>query len=120
MAKKNPYPHLGVFEKYDTLLKDFPEVERKGATMPYTALNGNMFSFLDKDGMLSLRFSKEEQLAFIKEFETIHSIQHGSIMNGYAIVPESVFNDSKALMAQFAKSLAFVKTLKPKATKKKK
>lgn len=120
MAKKNPYPHLGVFEKHEALVAGFPKVERKGAATPYTALNGNMFSFLDKDGMLSLRFSKEVQEAFITEFDTTHSIQHGSIMNGYAIVPESVFNDSKALMAQFAKSLAFVKTLKPKPTKKKK
>ena len=59
MAKKNPYPHLDVFKKYEALVADFPEVERKGVSMPYTALNGNMFSFLDKEGMLSLRFSQD-------------------------------------------------------------
>lgn len=120
MAKKNPYPHLDVFEKYEALVSGFPEVERKGANMPYTALNGNMFSFLDKEGMLSLRFSKEEQEAFIAEYDTTHSIQHGAVMNGYAIVPEEVFKNVELLHLTFAKSLAFVKTLKPKATKKKK
>ena len=120
MAKKNPYPHLEVFEKYESLLEDFPEVERKGATMPYTALNGNMFSFLDKEGMLSLRFSKEEQEAFIEAFDTSHSIQHGAVMKGYAVVPEFVLNDTELLRTHFSKSLAFVKTLAPKATKKKK
>ena len=120
MAKKNPYPHLEVFEKYETLVARFPEVQRKGATMPYTALNGNMFSFLDKEGRLSLRFSKEEQEAFIKEFDSTHSIQHGAVMNGYAIVPEKVFNDAELLKSHFSKSLAFVKTLEPKVSKKKK
>ena len=119
MAKKNPYPHLDVFEKYEALVADFPEVERKGASMPYTALNGNMFSFLDKEGMLSLRFSQDEQEAFIAEHDTSHSIQHGSIMNGYALVPEDVFNKSELLIAQFAKSLAFVKTLPIKGSNKK-
>jgi len=35
-------------ELYDKLIAALPGVERKGATMHYTSLNGNMFSFLTK------------------------------------------------------------------------
>ena len=35
-------------ELYNKLVATIPAVERKGASMPYTSLNGNMFSFLDK------------------------------------------------------------------------
>ena len=30
---------------YDELILLFPEIERKGKTLPYTSVNGNMFSF---------------------------------------------------------------------------
>ena len=31
---------------YERLISTLPGVDRKGATMPYTAVNGHMFSFL--------------------------------------------------------------------------
>jgi len=42
-------------ELYDKLIAALPGVERKGATIPYTSLNGNMFSFLNKEGKLGFR-----------------------------------------------------------------
>ena len=40
---------LGV---YDRIIATQPEVTRKGATMPYTSLNGHMFSFSPRTGTL--------------------------------------------------------------------
>src|SRR6185503_8455133 len=40
---------------YDALVAAHPEIERKGATMPYTSLNGHMFSFLSPAGAMALR-----------------------------------------------------------------
>lgn len=45
MAKVNPAPHENV-QFYEKLLALFPDVERKGATHPYTSVNGIMFSCL--------------------------------------------------------------------------
>ena len=45
---------------YERLVATNPEVERKGATMPYTSVNGHMFSFLGKDGGVALRLPAEE------------------------------------------------------------
>ena len=33
--------------------------QRKGKTAPYTSANGHMFSQLNKDGEVGIRFSKE-------------------------------------------------------------
>ena len=40
---------------YERLVSTNPNVERKGASMPYTSLNGHMFSLLTKEGKLVLR-----------------------------------------------------------------
>jgi hypothetical protein len=35
---------------YDKLVATNPAIGRKGATVPYTSLNGHMFSYLSKGG----------------------------------------------------------------------
>ena len=42
-------------ELYEKLVATNPSVKRQGATVPYTALNGHMFSYLSKEGKLELR-----------------------------------------------------------------
>ena len=37
-------------ELYEKLVGTIPNVKRKGATVPYTSLNGHMFSYLSKQG----------------------------------------------------------------------
>ncbi len=46
------------FAKYDELIAMCPRFERKGKAVPYTSANGHMFSQLNKDGELGIRFSK--------------------------------------------------------------
>lgn len=107
-------------EYYEKLIAEFPEVQRKGKANPYTSLNGHMFSFLDKENKLSLRFSKEVQANFMEKFNTSLSVQHGSVMNGYAIVPQELLENTPLLKEYFSQSLDFIKSLKPKPTKAKK
>lgn len=40
---------------YEALAATCPGLERRGRAMPYTAVNGNMFSFLTPTGTLALR-----------------------------------------------------------------
>ena len=51
---------------YEKLVATHPEVERKGDRMPYTSLNGHMFSFLTSTGTLSLRLPAEARDAFLQ------------------------------------------------------
>jgi hypothetical protein len=46
-----------------------PNVERKGATVPYTSLNGDMFSYLSKCGKLALSLPTGERTAFLKKYK---------------------------------------------------
>ena len=53
---------------YDRLVATNPEVERKGDTMPYTSLNGNMFSVVTKEGAVTLRLPEPARSAFLKKY----------------------------------------------------
>jgi hypothetical protein len=54
-----------VLDRYDRLIATQPDVQRKGASVPYTSLNGNMFSFLTPDGHLALRLPSPDREAFL-------------------------------------------------------
>lgn len=104
---------------YDELIGHVPGIERKGATMPYTSLNGHMFSFLDKDGTLALRLPEKEREAFIKKYKTKLHESYGTVLKEYVSVPPSVLKkDTSALKKYFEASYTYVQTLKPKPTKK--
>ncbi len=44
---------LDKLELYEKLVSTNPSVERKGASVPYTSLNGHMFSYLSVDATLT-------------------------------------------------------------------
>lgn len=107
----------GVLELYDNLVATNPDVERKGKTMPYTSLNGHMFSFISKEGQLALRLPKEERGKFLEEFDTTLCEQYGRVMKEYVVVPNSLLTDIETLQPYFEISHAYVASLKPKPTK---
>lgn len=119
-TKKDPSGHPEeLLALYDKLIATLPEQKRKGKANPYTSHNGHMFSFLDKGGELSLRFSKEDQETFIKKHKAELSIQYGSVMRGYAVVPEKMMT-FRTLKKYFEMSYKYIDSLEPKATTKKK
>ena len=50
---------------YEALVATNPKVDRKGKTMPYTSLNGHMFSMLTKEGQLALRLAVFSMHSFL-------------------------------------------------------
>jgi len=104
---------------YEKLVATNPNVERKGKTMPYTSVNGHMFSLLDKEGKLGLRLPKEEREAFLVEFKTELSIQYGAVMKEYVVVPNDLLKKTDELKKYFEISYEYVSSLKPKPTKRK-
>lgn len=116
-SKPSPFP-AEIIDLYDSLIGTGAGIERKGAAMPYTSVNGNMFSFLSKDGMLHLRLPKEEREKFIRDFKTALSEQHGTVLKEYVAVPDDLFKDTARLKVYFLKSVTYAKSLKPKPDKK--
>jgi hypothetical protein len=107
-------------KRYEKLIATNPKVEPKGATMPYTSVNGHMFSFLTKTGKLALRLPEPERDAFLTKYKTTLCEQHGTVLKEYVEVPDSLLANTHELKEFFDLSYAFVATLKPKATQRKK
>lgn len=99
---------------YDALILLFPEIERKGKTLPYTSVNGNMFSFLSKEGEVSIRLPENERELFIKKYKSQLSVQHGVIMKEYVLVPEELLKDKKEIKKCFKLSFEYASSLKKK------
>jgi len=105
---------------YDKLIATHPEIERKGAANPYTSLNGHMFTvLLGSAGKMALRLPEGERGKFLKKYKTTLYEAYGVVMREYVTVPDDLLRNTKALEKHLAVSFAYVKTLKPKPTKKK-
>ena len=116
-SKKTSIPANKV-AAYENLVATIPGVQRKGATHPYTALNGNMFSCLHPPGVLALRLPQEEREKFMEKYKTTLFTSYGVVQKEYVTVPDALLNRTKELGKYFQASHDYVKTLKPKATKK--
>ena len=97
-----------------------PNVQRKGATVPYTSLNGHMFSYLTKEGKLALRLPAGEREAFLKKYKTTLCEAYGIVQREYVMVPDSLLSSTRELKKFFDCSYEYVGSLKPKPTTRKK
>ena len=59
---------------FDRLIATQPDLARKGATIPYTSLNGHMTSYLTDSGSLVLRLSPEDRSRFLTEHQDRKSV----------------------------------------------
>ena len=119
MAKADPKQYAASLASYEKLVATNTKVERKGATMPYTSVNGHMFSLLTKEGWLALRLPGEAREAFLKKYQTKLCVQYGTVMKEYVQVPDALLRKTQELRKYFDVSYAYVSSLKPKPTTKK-
>ena len=88
--------------------------------MPYTSLNGHMFSVLHKDGSVALRLPTMKREAFLKKYKTTLASQYGIVQTEYVVVPDALLAKTKDVRRFFQASVAYAGSLKPKATTRKK
>lgn len=101
-------------ELYEELVASVEGVERKGAANPYTSRNGHMTSFIDKGGEVSIRLDEEDREEFLEEFDSRISVQYGSQMKEFVVVPDDMLEAQEEIRDWFAKSWDWVGTLEPK------
>lgn len=119
-------PHLKIenamwdkkLELYDKLINTNPNFERKGKTMPYTSVNGHMFSQLNKAGEIGIRLPEEKKEKFIKEHRATLFKSYGAVMKGYVLVPEKLLENLELFSSYLNESYNYVKSLEPKPSKK--
>lgn len=109
----------GKLKLYDQLVATNPLVQRKGATVPYTSLNGHMFSYLAKSGKMALRLPSGPRETFLKKYETTLCAEYGIVQKEYVMVPDRLLKKTQELKTYFDLSYVYVSSLKPKPTKKK-
>jgi hypothetical protein len=115
--KPSPNAPADRVEAYERLVAAVSEVERKGATMPYTSVNGNMFSYLDASGSMALRLPASDRAEFIDQFATRLHEAYGIVQKEYVTVPGDLLDDTERLLPWFRKSHDYALTLKAKPTK---
>lgn len=107
-------------EWYEKLVATLPGVPRKGATVPYTSVNGHMFSYLSKAGKLVLRLPAEARDEFLVKYKTRLCEEYGVVQKEYVEVPDALLEKTAELQPYFALSFEYVSSLKPKPTTRKK
>ena len=105
---------------YEKLIATNPDVERKGDTNPYTSHNGHMFTHLAPPGTLAIRLAPDDVAAFLKKYKTKPFEAYGVVKKDWVVVPDALLAKTSELRPYFERSFAYVKSLKPKPSAKKK
>lgn len=103
-------------ELYEKLIASVPGVARRGATIPYTSVNGNMFSYLSKEGKLALRLPAQTRDAFLQKYKASLCSAYGVIQKEYVEVPAALMKKTSELRVYLAASFAYASSLKRKPT----
>lgn len=120
MPKNPAHPDPRTLDLYSQLVASVPGVEMKGATMPYTAIHGNMYSMISSSGEVALRLPSPEREAFLAKYKTRLQTEHGIVREEYVLVPATLLAKSREIAPYFALSVTYARTLKPKPTTKSK
>ncbi|HLF64483.1 MAG TPA: hypothetical protein VI603_12055 [Saprospiraceae bacterium] len=117
MSRQDEKIHAHAIELYEKLIEMHPAIERKGKTLPYTSVNGHMFSFMSKEGEMGLRLPTPERDAFIKRHKARMMEQYGREMKEYVAVPFTLLSDTLNMLKYLQNSYEYVSSLKPKKKK---
>lgn len=117
MTNKSEIPKE-LLAQYDLIVSKIPDMERKGVSLPYTSMNGNMYTMMRKDGVLGIRLGSKDRITFIEKYQTLPFENYGSMIKEYVEVPVNILMDSVTMTFYMSLSHEYAKTLKPKPTKK--
>jgi len=120
MGKSTSGSYADKLALYDALVATHPSVVRKGDTMPYTSLNGNMFSLLTKAGKVALRLPSDARDAFLRKHPDALCVQYGIVMKEYVELPDALLAKTREAKKLFDVSCAYASSLRPKPTTAKK
>jgi len=103
--------------RYKKLAGLHRDSELKGDTIPYTALNGHMYSYFNKEGFVALRLPETLKAAFINKYNTTLVTAYGIVQKEYVVVPDSLLANTEELLPYLQAGHDYVSSLKPKPAK---
>jgi hypothetical protein len=116
--EKSTYSREEKEKLYTLMVASQPGAVQKGDTVPYTSVNGNMYSFLAKGDFVGLRLPEEEKTKFLDKYKTTLVEQYGIVQKEYVVVPDSLLKKTSELKPYFAMSFKYTSSLRPKPTTK--
>jgi len=117
MAKSKNTTDPAVLAAYDAMIAGVLGVVRKGDAIPYTSINGNMYSSISKADRIGLRLAKDDLEVFLTTHQTtLFEGLPGFFQKEYVSVPPALLTDVPVLQAWFRKSHAYASGLRPKKT----
>jgi hypothetical protein len=119
LMAKSAHLHPDKLLLYEKLVSTNAGTELKGATVPYTSMNGNMSSYMSKEGKLALRLPREEMEAFLEKYKARLCQAYGIVQKEYVEVPDELLAKTSELKKHFDVSVEYVSSLKAKPTKRK-
>jgi hypothetical protein len=108
--------HREAKELYVELVATIAEAQVKGAKVPYTSMNGNMYSYLGDNGV-ALRLPAGVREEFLERYRTTLYHAYGIVQKEYVTVPADLLARTGELAPYFRASFEYASTLKPKPTK---
>jgi hypothetical protein len=102
--------------RYAELVATVHEAELKGAKVPYTSMNGNMYSYLGENGV-GLRLPADVREEFLAKYRTTLYHAYGIVQKEYVTVPAELLAKTDELAPYFRASFDYATALRPKATK---
>ena len=117
MVKKSTIPE-NFLSQYDLIVSKIPDMERKGINLPYTSMNGNMYSMMRKDGVLGIRLNAKDRESFMETHHAAPFENYGSMIKEYVEIPATLLMDTDTMVNYMKRSHAYAKTLKSKPTTK--
>ena len=99
---------------YDTLVSKCPRFKRKGKAVPSTTANGRMFSMLNKEGEIGIRFSIEMQKKYMEAYGTTIYKSYNSVMQGYILITDERLQDIDRVAKLLDESYDYVMSLELK------
>ena len=102
---------------YKKLVESHHGSALKGDTIPYTALNGHMYSYFNKEGFAALRLPGPVKAAFLEKYNTTLVTAYGIVQKEYVVVPDSLLANTEELLPYLQAGYDYVSSLKPKPAK---
>ena len=121
MAEKKVTAPPDKLRLYEELLQSVEGVDPKSNFgSAYTAISGNMYTIISKHGVVGIRLPEPERSEFLERYssELFRCDPSWPPNKEYVAVPEEMLVESEALVPYLETSLRYVKTLKPKPSKK--
>jgi hypothetical protein len=102
---------------YQRLLESVEGIDTKSNFgSAYTAINGNMYSMISKHGVVGIRLPEPDRSAFLATYATelFRGDPAWPPTKAFVAVPDALLPDIETLRPFLERSLAYVRTLKPK------